>query len=54
MYIEKYSLWLDIKILFQTLTVFFRAGDSTQAFNQGQDFEFFTQSTDAPDENDKQ
>ena len=43
MYIEKYSLWLDIKLIFQTLTVFFKAGDSTEAFGKGEEFEFFTQ-----------
>lgn len=41
MYIEKYSLWLDLKILFQTLTVFFKAGDSTEAFKKGKSVEFF-------------
>ena len=43
MYIEKYSLWLDIKLIFQTLTVFFKASDSTEAFGEGEEFEFFTQ-----------
>ena len=42
MYIEKYSLWLDFKILFQTLTVFFKAGDSTEAFKKTKEIEFFT------------
>lgn len=46
MYIEKYSLWLDVKLVFQTLTVFFKAADSTQAFGEGESFEFFTQNTD--------
>ena len=32
MYIEKYSIWQDIKLIFQTLTVFFKADDSTEAF----------------------
>lgn len=31
MYIESYSLWLDIKLLFRTLLVFFKS-DSTEAF----------------------
>ncbi len=50
MYIEKYSLWLDFKLIFQTLTVFFKAADSTEAFGQGEGFEFFTQTTDNQDE----
>lgn len=32
MYIESFSIWLDIKLLFRTLTVFFRA-DSTEGFD---------------------
>ncbi len=32
MYIEKYSLWLDIKLIMQTITVLFKAGDSTKGF----------------------
>lgn len=43
MYIEKYSLWLDIKLIFQTLTVLFNASDSTEAFGEGEQFEFFRQ-----------
>lgn len=43
MYIEKYSLWLDIKLMFQTLTVFFKASESTEAFGKGDEYEFFTQ-----------
>ncbi len=31
MYIENYSIWLDVKLLLRTLTVFFKA-DSTQGF----------------------
>ena len=50
MYIEKYSLWLDVKLVFQTLTVFFKAADSTQAFGEGESFEFFTQSTKSNDD----
>ena len=34
MYIEKYSLWLDFKLIMQTLTVFFRASDSTKGFEK--------------------
>ena len=32
MYIESFSIWLDIKLLFRTLTVFFRS-DSTEGFD---------------------
>ncbi len=32
MYIEKYSLWLDFKLIMQTITVLFKAGDSTKGF----------------------
>ncbi len=32
MYIESFSIWLDVKLLFRTLTVFFRA-DSTEGFD---------------------
>lgn len=35
MYIESYSLWLDIKLIFRTLTVFFKP-DSTEGFEQRQ------------------
>lgn len=45
MYIEKYSIWLDIKLILQTLTVFFKASDSTEAFKKGEEFEFFTSKT---------
>jgi exopolysaccharide biosynthesis polyprenyl glycosylphosphotransferase len=31
MYIENFSIWMDVKLLFRTLTVFFKA-DSTQGF----------------------
>ena len=31
MYIENYSLWKDIKLIFQTLIVLFKS-DSTEAF----------------------
>ncbi len=32
MYIEDYSIWRDIKLLLQTVTVFFRSEESTAAF----------------------
>ena len=36
MYIENYSIWLDIKLLLRTLTVFFKTEDSTRGFvNEG-------------------
>ncbi|MCR4595021.1 MAG: sugar transferase, partial [Clostridiales bacterium] len=34
MYIEKYSLWLDVKLLLQTVTVVLKADDSTEAFRK--------------------
>ena len=33
MYIEEYSIWLDVKLIFQTLIVLFKK-DSTEAFNE--------------------
>jgi exopolysaccharide biosynthesis polyprenyl glycosylphosphotransferase len=36
-YIEEYSLWLDIKLLFQTLIVLFKK-DSTAAFTQDKEY----------------
>ena len=33
MYIESYSLWQDVKLLLQTLTVFFKADSSTEGFH---------------------
>ena len=36
MYIEEYSFWLDIKLLFQTLIVIFKK-DSTEAFSNETD-----------------
>ncbi len=42
MYIEQYSIWLDIKLIFQTLTVFLKASDSTEAFKTGDEYDFFT------------
>ncbi len=32
MYIENYSIWQDLKLIFQTVTVFFKASESTEAF----------------------
>ncbi len=40
MYIENFSIWSDIKIIFQTITVFFKAADSTEAFGQEVVFAF--------------
>ena len=34
MYIENFSLWNDIKIIFQTILVLFKASDSTEAFSE--------------------
>lgn len=34
MYIEKYSLWLDFKLILQTVTVLLKAEDSTEAFGK--------------------
>lgn len=34
MYIEKYSLWLDFKMILQTITVVLKADDSTEAFGK--------------------
>jgi len=34
MYIEDYSIWRDIKLLLQTVTVFFRSEESTAAFEE--------------------
>lgn len=43
MYIESFSIWLDIKLLFRTLTVFFRS-DSTEGFDAAG-----TEASDPPD-----
>lgn len=43
MYIEKYSLWLDFKLIMQTVTVLFRAGDSTKAFSKRENKYHFTE-----------
>lgn len=36
MYIEKYSLWLDFKLILQTVTVLLKASDSTEAFGKNE------------------
>ncbi len=36
MYIEKYSLWLDFKLIMQTITVLFKASDSTKGFGKSE------------------
>jgi len=40
MYIEKFSIWQDLKIMFQTVTVFFKASESTEAFKEEECFTF--------------
>ena len=40
MYIENYSIWQDFKLIFQTVTVFFKAGESTEAFSQETLYDF--------------
>lgn len=40
MYIEKYSIWQDIKLIFQTLVVFFKSSDSTEGFSEENVVEF--------------
>ena len=35
MYIENFSIWNDVKILFQTVLVLFKAEDSTEGFMKG-------------------
>lgn len=39
MYIEKYSIWMDIQLMFQTLKVFFKS-DSTEGFSDDRMIEF--------------
>ena len=34
MYIENYSIWQDFKLIFQTITVFLKASESTAAFGK--------------------
>lgn len=40
MYIEKFSIWQDLKIMFQTVTVFFKASESTEAFKEEERYQF--------------
>ena len=40
MYIENYSIWMDIKLIFQTITVFLKASESTEAFGTGELYDF--------------
>ena len=43
MYIEKYSLWLDLKLIMQTVTVIFKASDSTKGFGKKNNEYTFTE-----------
>ncbi len=40
MYIENYSIWQDIKLIFQTFTVLFKAEESTEAFHAQELYDF--------------
>lgn len=40
MYIENYSIWQDFKLIFQTITVFFKASESTEAFGREELYDF--------------
>lgn len=40
MYIENYSIWMDIKLIFQTVTVFLKASESTEAFGSQELYDF--------------
>ena len=40
MYIENYSIWQDLKLIFQTITVFFKAEESTEAFHAQELYDF--------------
>ena len=42
MYIENYSIWQDFKLIFQTITVFLKASESTEAFGQEELYDFDT------------
>jgi exopolysaccharide biosynthesis polyprenyl glycosylphosphotransferase len=44
MYIENYSIWLDIKLIFQTLIVFLKS-DSTEGFQEDTQIEFVKHDT---------
>ncbi len=39
-YIEKYSLWLDFKLILQTVTVLLKASDSTEAFDKNGELKY--------------
>ncbi len=40
MYIENYSIWQDLKLIFQTITVFLKASESTEAFGKEELYDF--------------
>ncbi len=40
MYIENYSIWQDFKLIFQTITVFLKASESTEAFGSEELYDF--------------
>lgn len=40
MYIEHYSLWLDFKLILQTVTVLLKASDSTEAFGENDELKY--------------
>ncbi len=40
MYIENYSIWQDFKLIFQTITVFLKASESTEAFHKEELYDF--------------
>ena len=40
MYIENYSIWQDFKLIFQTVTVFLKASESTEAFGVEELYDF--------------
>lgn len=40
MYIENYSIWQDFKLIFQTITVFLKASESTEAFGREELYDF--------------
>ena len=48
MYIDHYSFLSDIKLILQTLTVFLKASDSTEAFKQSEESDFFTSEEKSP------
>ena len=43
MYIENYSIWQDLKLIFQTITVFLKASESTEAFGKEELYDFTQQ-----------